>query len=92
MLAEGGVGVDDLRERGRRCLRQRHEDPQPPSGRPALAVRGRDRCLGEVLERDTEEKPGFLDACTRRVVGRDASEETIDKFHGWIVPAQGAST
>ena len=90
MLAEGGVGVDDLPERGP-CLHERDEDPQSPSGRPALAVRGRDRCLGEVLERDAEEEPGFLDTRTRGVVGRDTGEQTVDKFHGRIVPARGAS-
>lgn len=88
MLAEGGVGVDDLPERGP-CLRERDEDPQSPSGRPALAVCRCDRCLGEVLERDAEEEPGFLDTRTRGMVGRDAGEETIDEFHGWIVPTQG---
>lgn len=91
MLAEGGVGVDDLREWGRRCLRQRHEDPQAPSGRSALAVRGRDRCLGEVLERDSEEKPGFLDARARGMVSGDLGEEKVDDLHGDIVPPGPAS-
>ena len=77
MLAEGGVGVDDLREWGRRCLRQRHEDPQAPSGRSASRCAAVIAALAKSSSATGEEKPGFLTR-TRGMVGGDLGEEKVD--------------